>query len=143
MTMKDFFRNKYGSEYVQGGEEMGIVRETYNAELAEYLKEEPHNPDLSGVDFHDHVEIRMKEFDSFTAHNCGFLGGFMMGDCQIKGDLSFRGTYVHQSFSLTETKVGGDFTYPENLPDLIAEDDLTSLQITGLEVKGTTWFTPM
>ncbi len=143
MTMQDFLRNKYGSEYVQEGPNKGSVRRSNQVELDEYLKEEPNNPDLSEVDFDYLVEIREKKFDSFTANFCDFFGGFMMGDCQIKGDLSFNETYVHNYLGLTETKVGEDFTYPQNLPDLIAEDNPTGIQITGLEVRGTTSFTPI
>lgn len=138
MSMKDFLQEKYGSAFDGNGN----FRRSNSIELAEYLDQEKENPDLSGISFDDLVEIKDMKIDSFTAENCDFDGGLSIEECQIAGDLSLINTYVKISFSLISCEVRGNFTYPQNLPDLI-ENDRARIRISDFTVVGTTEFVKM
>ena len=138
--MKNYLQEKFG---LVPGEKAGefSVHHSNSAELAEYLKLEPKNPDLSHVDFHDPVEICGLNFDSFTADVCDFGNGFAMVDCNIRGSLYLRDSYIYQRLSFKNVNIIGDLHYPENLSNLIAEYKDAVIEITGLRVKGATRFT--
>ncbi len=140
MTMKEFLSNKYNGKIPVSEDDPEGSPHSNSAEVQEYLAVEKDDPDLSGVDFDHEVEICGKKFNSFTADLCDFHEGLSLMKCKISGNLSFYMTYVRGVLNLSNVKVGGNFAYPQNLPDLI---DSNTVHITCLSVSGATEFIGM